>query len=411
MLAVLFTAACSKSNTTSSPTETEQTTENTAATAEPTVSPYTSEDETCKDFNIIDDIILAPVDNNVPAVTDDDLVYGPADAKYTFITYSNFTCSHCANLEPMLEKIQELFPDDVRVVFRYVTTGGNSYIAALAAEAANNQGKFTEMKDVLFANQATWYYYEEDEFYTWLDDQANSFNMDVAQFDADMKDADLVAKVDHSRELVDALGITGTPTLYINNRQYIQNRSVALFAIVIDLFENSDRMLGNCPSVDAHFSKTLQAVISTTKGDIVVDLDTDKAPYTVAYFKYLAENGWYNNNNVIVSNSEYIISGDPSNTEYGDPGFAFYNELSSDQTLDEEGLLVSFNQLGTGYNTGMFMITKGAVTDYQFPYGFSVFGKVVEGMDVLNSFTDRSFSLDPADPFYDSITGITIVEK
>jgi len=169
-------------------------------------------------------------------------------------------------------------------------------------------------------------------------------------------------------------------------------------------------MLGVCPSIDTDFSGDLQAVISTTKGDIVVDLYEDTAPFTVAYFKYLVENGWYENNDVFVSTSEYMISGDPTNTQYGNPGFAFYNE-PSEQALDEEGLLVSFNQLGDGYNTGMLMITKGAVTGYEFPYGYSVFGKVIEGMDVLNAIEDRSFSLDPAELFTDSITNITIVEK
>ena len=55
------------------------------------------------------------------------------------------------------------------------------------------------------------------------------------------------------------------------------------------------------------------------------------------------------------------------------------------------------------------MLTKNAVSDFSGEY--SVFGEVIEGLDVLNSFTDRSYSLDPADPFYDSITSITIVEK
>ncbi len=410
LLAILFTAACSNNGDTTSSTGSDQSEESATATAEPTAAPLTTEDETCQEFNIVDDIILASVDDNVPAVTDEDLVYGPADAKYTFITYSNFTCSHCANLEPILESIQSLYPEDVRVVFRIVTTSGNSYIAAQAAEAANMQGKFTEMKDVLFEYQATWYYYTEDEFHAWLDEQATAFDMDVDQFNADMEDEATIAKLDRNREMVDEIGITGTPTLYINNRQYIQSRSVALFAILINLMNNSDRMLGACPSIDSTFTGDLQAIISTTKGDIVVDLYEDTAPYTVAYFKYLAENGWYDNNNVFVSTSEYMISGDPSNTQYGDPGFAFFNE-SSDQTLDEEGLLVSFNQLGEGYNTGMFMITKGAVTGYEFPYGYSVFGKVIEGMDVLNSIEDRYFSLDPADVFSDTITGITIVEK
>ncbi len=414
LLALLFATACSKSSDASTAADATQITADTAAespTAEATVAPFTTVDEPCKAFNLIDDVLLSPVDENVPAITDADLSYGPADAKYTFITYSNFTCSHCANLEPILVALQGLYPQDVRVVFRYVTTGGVSNIAAQAAEAANMQGKFSEMKTILFENQATWYYFSEDEFRTWLDEQATAFGMDVDQFNVDMNSENTLNKIDYNRSMVDELGITGTPTLYLNNRQYspYQDRSIFTLATMLNVLGIADRQLGDCPTVDTDFSKDLQAVISTTQGDIVVDLYEDEAPYTVAYFKYLVENGWYNNTNIFVSTSEYVISGDPSNTLYGGPGFTFYNEISTDQTLDEEGLLVSFNRFGTGYNSGLIMLTKGAVTD--FSGEVSIFGKVIEGMDVLNAMPDRAYSLDPADPFYDSITNITIVEK
>ncbi len=412
MLALLFAAACSKNNDVNTTADATQGAADTAAespTAEPTVAPYTTADETCKSYNLIDDVLLSPVDDNVPPVTDADLSYGPASAKYTFIIYSNFTCSHCANLEPILVALQALYPQDVRVILHYVTTGDNSNIAAQAAEAANIQGKFSEMKDVLFENQATWYYYTADEFRSWLADQATSFGMNVEQFKTDLDSETILNKIDENRAKVDELGILGTPTIYVNNRLYSQSRSIATFAIMLNVMGISDRLLGSCPSINTDFSKDLQAVISTTKGDIVVDLYEDKAPNTVAYFKYLAENGWYNNDNFFISTSEYSISGDPSNTLYGGPGFAYFNELSTDQTLNEAGLLASFNQLGTGYNTGVFMLTKGVVTD--FTGEFSIFGKVIEGMDVLNALTDRAFSLDSAAPFYDSITSITIVEK
>ncbi|NMC46904.1 MAG: thioredoxin domain-containing protein [Chloroflexi bacterium] len=414
MIALLFIAACSSGNADSNATDATQPTGDTAAeaaTTEATAAPFTTVDEPCQPFNLIDDVLLSPVDEKVPAVTDADLAYGPADAKYTIITYSNFTCSHCANLEPVLETLQQLYPQDVRIVFRYVTTGGVSNIAAQAAEAANNQGKFGEMKDTLFANQATWYYYSEDEFRTWLGDQATAFGMDVDQFNTDMNDENLLNKITFNRSQVDDLGITGTPTLYVNNRQYspYQDRSIYTLATMINVMNISDKELGVCPAVDTNFTTDLQAIISTDKGDIVVDLYEDTAPYTVAYFKYLADQGWYDNNEFFVSTDEYALSGDPSNTLYGGPGFVFYNEFTSGQTLDEGGLLVSFNRLGTGYNSGVFMLTKTAVTD--FSGDLTVFGKIIDGMDVLNALETRDYSLDPADPFYDSVNSVTIVEK
>ena len=130
---------------------------------------------------------------------------------------------------------------------------------------------------------------------------------------------------------------------------------------------------------------------------------------TKTNFKYLAENGWYDNNQIFISTDEYVISGDPTNTSYGGPGFVYYSEVSENQTLDEEGLLVSFNRLGTGYNSGLFMLTKSAVAD--FSGEFTIFGKVTEGMDILQNMTERAFYIDPSEPFFESITTITIQEK
>ena len=410
-IALIFVAACSTASNEESSEIDEVTLESTEAVAEPTATPtpITSEENPCVAFNLIDEVILSSVNNNVAPVTETDLAYGPQDAKYTFITYSNFTCSYCALLEPILEELQAMYPEDVRVVFRYVTNSDVSILAAKAAEAANIQGKFSEMKDVLFDNQATWYYFSDDEFRTWLDEQATSFDMDVEQFNADLDSEEIDNLITSNRANVDKVGIVGTPTLFVNNRSYTQSRSLSLFAIMISVMENSDSELGSCPTIDTNLTGDLQAVISTDKGDIVVDLYEDEAPYAVAYFKYLAENGWYDNNQIFISTDEYVISGDPTNTSYGGPGFVFYSEVSENQTLDEEGLLVSFNRLGTGYNSGLFMLTKSAVAD--FSGEFTIFGKVTEGMDILQNMTERAFYIDPSEPFFDSITTITIQEK
>ncbi len=418
MIALLFVAGCSKSGDTDASTDAtsvseEKTTDTSAAdgtTAEDTTAPFTSAENPCQSFNLVDDVLLSPVNELVPAITDADLVVGPDDAAYTFITYSNFTCSHCANLEPVLTALQELFPQDVRLVFRYVTTGSISTLSAQAVEAANLQGKFAEMKDAIFAAQATWWEFSDDEFRTWVDERAAEFGMDVDQFNTDMDDENIANKITYNRSQVDELGITGTPTMFVNNRQYspYQDRSIFTLATMIRVMDTSDQLLGSCPTVDTNFDADLQAVISTSQGDIIVDLYEDQAPNTVAYFKYLADNGWYDNNDIFISTDEYIVSGDPSNSLYGGPGFAFYNEIS-EATMDEEGLLVSFNRLGTGYNSGLFMLTKGAVTD--FSGDISIFGKVIEGMDVLSSFSEHAYALDPADWVFDTILSITVQEK
>ena len=417
-IALLFVAGCSTSGDTDTTADAAAVAEEPAAdtspadetTTEDTATPFTTAEDPCQTFNLVDDVLLSPVNDQVPAITDADLVIGPDDATYTFITYSNFTCSHCANLEPVLVALQELYPQDVRLVFRYVTTGSISTLSAQAVEAADLQGKFAEMKDAIFAAQATWWEFSDDEFRAWLDERAAEFGMDVDQFNADMENENISNKIIFNRSQVDDLGITGTPTMFVNNRQYspYQDRSIFTLATMVRVMEISDQLLGSCPTVDTSFDGDLQAVISTTQGDIVVDLYEEQAPNTVAYFKYLADKGWYDNNDIFISTDEYIVSGDPSDTLYGGPGFVFYNEIS-EGSMDEEGLLVSFNRLGTGYNSGLLMLTKGAVTD--FSGDISIFGKVIEGMDVLNSFSEHTYSLDSADWVFDTILSITVQEK
>ncbi len=413
LLALLFVPACSGSSDDATDQPSGDTTTGDVA-AEPTPGPFTSAEQPCQPFDLVDDVLLSPVDEKVADVSDADLTYGPDDASYKIYVYSNFTCGHCANLEPVLEFLQSIYPDDVQVVFRYVTTGGVSTLSAQAVEAANIQGKFSEMKDAILNGQSIWWEFSESEFRNWLNEKAEEFGMDVEQFNTDMDDENTLNKITFNRSKVDELGIMGTPTMYVNKRQYspYQDRSVYTLSTMISLLNISDQRLNECPTIDTNIDADLQATITTDKGEIVIDLYEDQVPYAVAFFKYLVDNGWYDNNPIFVATDEYVISGDPSTSLYGGPGFAFYNEVTEGDPLEllsEEGLLVTFNRLGPGYNTGAFMLTKGAVSE--FSGDLTILGKVVSGLDILKAIENREYSLDPSDPFLDTIVSITITEK
>lgn len=96
---------------------------------------------------------------------------------------------------------------------------------------------------------------------------------------ADLKSDETLKKIEDNRAKVDEVGIAGTPTIYVNNREYVQGRSLALFTTMLNVMDISDRLISTCPTVNTNFTKDLQVVISTNKGDIVVDLFEDKPLY------------------------------------------------------------------------------------------------------------------------------------
>ncbi|HJZ55835.1 MAG TPA: thioredoxin domain-containing protein, partial [Gemmataceae bacterium] len=86
----------------------------------------------------------------------DDPVQGPRTAKVTIALFSDFQCPFCSRVEPTLKQISQAYGKDVRIVWKHrpLSFHPSAMPAALAAEAAREQGKFWQMHDALFAGQA-----------------------------------------------------------------------------------------------------------------------------------------------------------------------------------------------------------------------------------------------------------------
>ncbi|MBU0703727.1 MAG: peptidylprolyl isomerase [Chloroflexi bacterium] len=137
-------------------------------------------------------------------------------------------------------------------------------------------------------------------------------------------------------------------------------------------------------------SEAYVATISTAKGDIVVELFADRAPNTVNNFVFLARQGFYDNTTFHRVIADFMAQGgDPSGTGSGGPGYTFADEFHPDLRHDQPGVLSMANS-GPGTNGSQFFITYEATPWLDDLH--SVFGQVIEGMDVLNSLTIR----DPA---------------
>lgn len=150
-------------------------------------------------------------------------VKGNPEAKVTLVEYSDFQCPACASFQPVLEEIMNQYGDKIRFEYKHFPLPIHPYAqqAAVAAEAAGQQGKFFEFHDMLFKNQQTWAGSVAPT--TFFTQYAEELGLDVEQFKAQQKSTILRdhvrAQMSEGREL----GITGTPTFYLNGEKMEMN--------------------------------------------------------------------------------------------------------------------------------------------------------------------------------------------
>ena len=161
------------------------------------------------------------------------------------------------------------------------------------------------------------------------------------------------------------------------------------------------------PSGALDTSKAYRARFKTERGDIVVDLYADKAPLTVENFVNLARSGFYDGTTFHRVIAGFMAQGgDPTGTGRGGPGYQFGDEFHPELRHDGPGVL-SMANAGPGTNGSQFFITYGPTPHLDDRH--SVFGRVTEGMDVLNSLRERDPGRD-RDPG-DRIETIEIEEE
>jgi len=133
--------------------------------------------------------------------------------------------------------------------------------------------------------------------------------------------------------------------------------------------------------------KKYQATFKTEKGDFVIELFADKAPKTVNNFVFLARDGFYDNTTFHrVIKGFMAQGGDPTGTGSGGPGYKFADEFDPSLKHNSAGIL-SMANAGRNTNGSQFFITYGPTPHLDGKH--AVFGKVISGMDVVNSIPER----------------------
>lgn len=163
-------------------------------------------------------------------VREDSASLGPSDAKVTVVEFGDFQCPACAALHPALKEVKKQYTDkSVRFVFRQfpLSQHQHAFGAAVASLAAKNQGKFWEYHDTLFEHQAN---LSSDDLRAYA--QQLGLNMD--QFMKDIENEETTKAV--QRDVVDgnAVGVSSTPTVFINNTQYTGQYSLQAISAAID---------------------------------------------------------------------------------------------------------------------------------------------------------------------------------
>jgi cyclophilin family peptidyl-prolyl cis-trans isomerase len=141
------------------------------------------------------------------------------------------------------------------------------------------------------------------------------------------------------------------------------------------------------PSLSIDPQKSYAAILHTEKGDIKVRLHADKVPNTVNNFVFLSRQGFYDNTSFHRVIKDFMVQGgDPTGTGTGGPGYRFTDEFHPKLRHDKPGIL-SMANAGPGTNGSQFFITH--VPTPWLDNKHSVFGEVIEGLDVLLSIPER----------------------
>ena len=173
--------------------------------------------------------VAAASQDRVEVDLDDDPALGPLDAPITIVEFSDFNCPYCQRFhQQTFRSLLDSYPDQIHFVYRdYPITTQESFIAAQAAECANEQGEYWAYHDALFSGQ-----YE-------LGATAYRLYAEQVSLDADA----LLACIDEGRyaEEVQAdaryaasLGVSGTPTFFINGIPLVGAQPLSRFTQVID---------------------------------------------------------------------------------------------------------------------------------------------------------------------------------
>ena len=353
--------------------------------------------------------LASSVNSYYPPANETDLTVGRADAPVTIIEYCDFQSQGCRN---MAITFGELIRNrnDIRLIFRPLPLIGvmdKSEKAILAALAADEQGGFWAIHDLLFSKYTEWVSLSPDSFNAWIVREAVAAGLDGDKLTEAMSAARTTTRMMSMYDAAKKLSIPAVPLVLINGEPlYVLDYQTV--SDTVGLIALGKKQFTHCPPFDIYTAKQYIATIHTEKGDIVIQLFPDKAPLAVNSFVFLARQGWFDGVTFFRMIPGFITqTGDPSGTGHGNPGYFFNNEIS-DLKFDKPGM-VGMANLAPNTNGSQFFITFAPAP--QLNGNYTIFGQVLSGLDVAEKLTPRDPEKSVVFTPGDKILTVDIEEK
>ncbi len=172
--------------------------------------------------------------SDVLMIKSDDHYLGAADAPVVIIEYTDLACPFCGLFYPLTRNALEKFDGQVAIVSRHLplrTAHPNAVAAAVAVEAAGQQGKLEEMASMMFNERSSTGWDSADDPTLIFRAFATDIGLDIRQYETDRADPDLLARVERDEtEAISVLGLQGTPSFIVND-QLANSPSVSQSAV------------------------------------------------------------------------------------------------------------------------------------------------------------------------------------
>jgi protein-disulfide isomerase len=162
-------------------------------------------------------------------------VEGQNKDSVTLVEYGDYECPFCGQYYPIVKQVQQEFNQQIAFQFSnfpLVSIHQNAFAGARAAEAAAQQNKFWQMHDALYETQNNWSSVSDPTSY--FDQLAQQLGLNVTQFKQDYASSKVNDAINADMAEGNKLGITGTPTFYLDGKQIQVGESVQAFEQVIN---------------------------------------------------------------------------------------------------------------------------------------------------------------------------------
>jgi cyclophilin family peptidyl-prolyl cis-trans isomerase len=332
-------------------------------------------------------------------VGSDDRRLGPDTAPLELLVYSDFQSPNAAFGLADLLAVFDRHPEDIQLVFRHfpiLPEYDKDSLAGQAAEAAGRQGLFWAMVRHLASRYPDWSVLPPEGFRQWLAEEAPGLGLDPAEFSADLDGGRFAPLMVEAFQEASGAGIPGVPTVFLNRVPLRLSLTALNLESAVRLELLAQDQYAEAPPMEIDPTHGYTAYLEFDQSEVVVQLLPQAAPGAVNSFVFLARQGWFDGMTFFrVEPGALVESGDPSDTGFGDAGYHLPDEIDPAWTFDEAGV-AALSSVGPGSGGSRFFITLQPLPLLN--GSRTVFGRVVEGLDLLGGLPARDPALDLLSP-------------